>query len=261
MTRDRGTYGPLDRERHFVAGWGADYLTAQVHDRTIGAALRPVLPAIGLATRTSRAANRLWVGTRMTGGRDEATRPPAAVGQELFHTAADRTRAIASLSTGFQALANDLAVWQTVNKDAPNATASAQWLSADVTPTLDEWRGFVERESRSWWRRVATSWETFESWWDRLKQLRSLARAHGITLQSVEPVPLPKTIWQRGEEGKGSEATALLGVLKIGAFSVLTVMGAVGAYGVIRQLRPKHAAGDREMVREILREELSRKGR
>jgi hypothetical protein len=261
MTRDRGTYGPLDRDRHFVVGWSADHAAGYVHDRTIGAALRPILPAISLATRTDRAARRLWVGSRWLGGRDEAHRPVATIGQEFFHTVADRTRAIAMLSTSFQALSSDLAVWQTANKDAPTATATAQWLAADVTPTLDEWREFVAHESGSWWTRLATSWETLEQWWSRLKQLRSLARAHGIVLQSVEPVPLPKTIWQRGEEGKGSEATALLGILKIGAAAVLTVMGAVGVYSVIRELRPKREHVDPETMREILHEELTSKKR
>lgn len=255
MTRERGTYGPLDRERHFVMGWGADRIVAHVHDRTIGAALRPVLPAISLATRAGRGADRLWTGTRMMGGRDEADKPVAVVGQELFHTVADRARVLAMLSTSFQGLANDLAVWQTANHDLPQASATAQWLAADVTPTLDEWRQFVEHESKSWWTRLATSWETFEEWLHRLRQLRSLARAHGITLQSAEPVDLPKTIWQRGAEGKGSEATALLGVLKIGAAAVLTIMGAAGLYAVVRDLRPK------QDLRQIVREELAARKR
>jgi len=260
VTRDRGSYGPLDRDRHFVVGWGADHLAGYAHDRTIGAAIRPVLPAISLASRFGRGADRLWTGTRLMGGRDEADKPLAVVGQELFHTVADRTRAIATLSTGFQALSNDLAVWQTANRDLPEATSTAQWLAADVTPTLDEWRQFVEHESRSWWTKLATSWETFEEWLNRLRQLRALARAHGITLQSVEPVELPKTIWQRGAEGKGSEATALLGVLKIAAAGVLTIMGAAGVYAVVRELRPKRGT-DPEVVREILREEREVKGR
>ena len=194
------------------------------------------------------------------GGRDEAEKPPDVVGQELFHTVADRSRAIAMLSTGFRALASDLAVWQTVNKDAPDASATAQWLAADVTPTVDEWRNFVEHESASWWARLATSWETFEEWWNRLRQLRSLARVHGVKLQSVDPVALPKTIWQRSAEGKGSEATALLGVLKIGALSVLGIMGAAGLYAVVRELRPRPKTADPEIVREILHEALSRRG-
>lgn len=255
----RGTYGPLDRDRHFVTGWGVDLASGYVHDRTIGAVLRPALPVINTATRANRAAHRLWLGSKLIGGRDEARKPLATVGQEFFHSVADRQRAITMLSTGFKALSSDLAVWQTANKDALNATATAQWLAADVTPTLDEFRDFVEHESKSWWTKAATSWGTFEQWWDRLKQLRSLARAHGTVLQSPEPVPLPKTIWQRGAEGKGSEATALLGTLKIGAAAVLTVMGVIGAYTVIRELRTKRPPADQETMRKVLREELARK--
>jgi hypothetical protein len=173
------------------------------------------------------------------GGRDEAQKPLPVVGQEFFHTVADRQRALMMLSTYFRSLANDLATWHEGNKDAANATSSAQWLDADVTPTLEEWRGFVEHESRSWWVKAATSWETFEEWWDRLRTLRSLARAHGILLQSAEPVPLPKTIWQRGASGKGSEATALLGILKIGVFTALSLTGAVSLYAIIQDLRRK----------------------
>ena len=180
------------------------------------------------------------------------------VGQELFHTVSDRKRAIAQISTGFRTLASDLAVWLTSNSDQPSASSHAQWLAADVTPTLEEWNAFVLHEEGSWWTRLATSWDTFEQWWDRLKQLRSLARAHGIMLQSTEPVPLPKTIWQQSAEGRGSEATAVLGVLKIGALSALALMGAAGLLSGIHNLRTKaRLAGDRETMREVLREELS----
>lgn len=261
MTRDRGTYGPLDRDRHFVVGWSADHAAGYVHDRTIGAVLRPILPAISAATRADRGARRWWFGSRELGGRDEAQRPVAVIGQEFFHTVADRQRAIAMLATGFKALANDLAVWQTANRDVPNASATAQWIAADVTPTLDEWRDFAAREGASWWTRAATSWETFEQWRERLRQLRALARAHNVQLQSAEPVALPKTIWQKGAEGKGSEATALVGILKIGTAAVLTVMGAVGVYAVIRELRPKREHVDPGTMREILHEELASKRR
>jgi hypothetical protein len=201
------------------------------------------------------------VASRAIGGRGEAQKPVTAVGQELLHTVADRARAIAQISTGFRALASDLAVGLMSNADQPEASTRAQWLAADVTPTLEEWNEFVVHEGRSWWTKLATSWETFEQWWDRLKQLRSLARAHGITLQSAEPVPLPKTIWQQGAEGKGSEATAVLGVLKIGALTALTLMGAAGLFAGIHNLRSRaRLAGDREILREVLREELSPHG-
>lgn len=159
------------------------------------------------------------------------------VGQELLHTVSDRERALSSISTYFRALADDLAVWHMANTDKPNAVTSAQWFAADVIPTLEEWQGFCAQQRESWWSKAATSWETYEEWWNRVGTLRALARAHGICLQSVEPRPLPKTIWQRSEEGKGSEATAILGVLKIGAFAALTLMGAVSLFAVVRDMR------------------------
>lgn len=239
MTRDRGSYGPLDRERHFVIGWGTDHVAAYTRDRTIGAVLRPVLPAVDVATRTARAGSRWWTGTRGLGGRDAAQVPLTQVGQEFFHTAADRVRAIATLSTYFKTLADDLSTWLMANVDKADASVSAQWFAADVTPTLEEWRAFVAHQGESWWTKAATSWETYEEWWDRLRTLRALARAHGILLQSAEPVPLPKTIWQRGAEGKGSEATAILGVLKVGVFAALTLTGAVSLLAIIRDSRPR----------------------
>jgi hypothetical protein len=225
--RDRGVYGPVV------------YVTSN--------------PACLCNGRSYRGGVTRAVG-RSTGAQEAVT----TVGQELIHTVSDRRRALAQISTGFRTLASDLAVWLSTNSDQPGASTRAQWLAADVTPTLEEWKAFVTHEGRSWWTKLATSWETFEQWWDRLKQLRSLARAHGIMLQSAEPVPLPKTIWQQGAEGKGSEATAILGVLKIGALSALTIMGAAGLFSAIHNLRARERlAGDREALREVLREELS----
>jgi hypothetical protein len=143
------------------------------------------------------------------------------------------------LSTYFKTLADDLSTWLMANVDKADASVSAQWFAADVTPTLEEWRAFVSHQNESWWTKAATSWETYEEWWDRLRTLRSLARAHGILLQSAEPVPLPKTIWQRGAEGKGSEATAILGVLKVGVFAALSITGAVSLLAIIRDARPR----------------------
>lgn len=259
MTRDRGTYGPLDRDRHWVIGWGADYTVDYARDRTVGAVLGPVLPVVDDLARVGRGAQRWWGASRAMGGRVAAEKPAAVIGQELIHTVADRGRAIAQISTGFRTLASDLAVWLTSNIDQPDASQSAQWLAADVTPTLEEWNEFVAHEKKSWWTKLATSWETFEQWWDRLKNLRSLARTRGITLQSAEPVPLPKTIWQQGAEGKGSEATAVLGVLKIGALSAVAIMGAAGLYAAIHNLKSRaEGAHDAAVLRKIVREELAR---
>ena len=158
MTRDRGTYGQLDRERNWIVGWTTDQTVDYVRDRTVGAALRPVMPAVGDAFQAGRGAKRFWIAARGIGGRTEAEKPAAQIGQELFHTAADRNRAIAQLSTGFRALTNDLAVWLTTNKDHPDASTTAHWIAADVTPTLAEWAEFVAHEKKSWWTKMATSW-------------------------------------------------------------------------------------------------------
>lgn len=237
MSRGRGSYGPLDRDRHFVIGWGADHAVGHAAYRAYDATVGPFVPSALAAARAARAADHWWKGSRVVGGRADADRPATEIGQELFHTVGDRSRAIAQLSTGFKALASDLAVWQTSNKDLPEASITAQWLAADVTPTLEEWKEFVDHETRSWWTRLATSWETFENWWNRLKQLRALARAHGVQLQSVEPTPLPKTIWQKAGTGTGSEATALIGVLKVGAATALTLVGLAGLYAALRHVR------------------------
>lgn len=238
MTRERGNYGPIDRERHWAVGWGAD--------RAVGAVLRPILPVVDDAARARRGSRR-W---------GEAS---TKIGQELFHTVADRERAISQLSTGFQALTSDLVVWQMANASQPDSGTFAQWLASDVTPTLEEFAAFAEHERRSWWTKLATTWETFEGWWDRLKQLRSLARAHGVVLQSVEPTPLPQTIWQKSDEGKGSEVTAVLGVLKLGVIGVLGIMGAAGAYAAIKSLRSRAKSfEDHEALRQIVREEIRR---
>jgi hypothetical protein len=245
----------------WIARWGAEQTADYVRDQTVGAALRPAMPTISDAYRARCGARRVWTAARGIGGRDEAAKPPAQIGQELFHTAADRDRAIAHLSTGFRSLANDLAVWQMSNTDRPEATRLAQWIAADVTPTLEEWKAFTAREQKSWWTKIATSWETFEGWWKRLKQLRSLARVHGFSLQSADPTPLPKTIWQHSADGTGSEATAILGVLKIGALTALGIMGAAGLFSAIRNVRARaQITDDRAALRTIVREEITRAG-
>lgn len=265
MTRDRGNYGPPDaddRERHWAAGWAGNQTLDYVRDQTVGAALRPAMPFIQDVYNGSRGAQRLWNATREIGGRDEAEKPAIQIGHELVHTVADRERAMSKLSTGFRALSDDLAGWMSRHKSDPAlanvATSVAHWIVADVTPTLAEWADFLAHERKSWWTKMATSWDTFEGWSERLKHMRALARAHGVTLQSPEPEGLPKTIWQRSEQGNGSEALAILGVLKIGALTALSIMGAAGLYSAIRGLREKAQATDEQIaLRRIVREELN----
>lgn len=183
---------------------------------------------------------------------------PAQVGQNLVHTAADRDRAIAQISADFTTLASDLSTWLAANQDHAAAKGVASWIAADITPALAEWSEFVARETKSWWTKLATSWDTFEAWAERVKQFRSLARAHGVTLQSAEPDSLPKTIWQHTQNGNGSEMMAVVGVLKIGALAALSIMGAAGLYAAVRNLRHKaYDPDEQRMLRQIVREELT----
>lgn len=249
----RGTYGPVDRDKYFIVGWGEDRLTNYARERTLRAATRPLLPllpALDKAERMRRAARWMRAGHQI-GGRGDADKPLAQIGGEFFHSIKDRQLAIMQLSGGLRSLVNDLAVWHAANPGAPNASANAQWIAADVTPTLDEWRAFLKHEDKSWWTRAATSWETFEDWHDRLKRLRGLARAHGITLESREPVDLQATIWERGAEGKGGEGAAMLGVLKVAVAASLGVLGFVTMYAVIRELRTPATTVEVESISEI----------
>ena len=222
MARDRGNYGPADRGppngQNWIAGWTVDHAMDSRHQRG---------------------------------------RSVAEMGQDLVHTGPDRDRAIAQISANFRQLTSDLSTWLSANPDHNAAKNVASWIAADVTPALAEWGEFVAREKKSWWTNLATSWDTFESWADRVKQFRALARAHGVTLQSAEPVPLPKTIWQHTQSGNGSEGMAILGVLKIGAIATLGIMGAAGLYTAVRNLRNKPAAQSTDQVRQIVREEIT----
>jgi hypothetical protein len=252
VTRDRGNYGPLDRQRHGVIGWVAD----RAVDQTVGAALHPALPTITNVFGVQRGVDRLVTAARGLSPAAHADR--TQIGQDLVHTGVDRDRAIAQISTDFRVLASDLSTWLAENQDHPAAKSVASWIAADVTPALAEWGEFVAREKKSWWTKLATSWDTFEAWADRVKQFRSLARAHGVTLQSGEPTSLPKTIWQHTQNGNASEGMAVLGVLKIGALTALGIMGAAGLYTAIRNLRNRgHAPEQHEMLRQIVREEVT----
>lgn len=259
MTRDRGNYGPRVGGRHWAVGWVSDTAVDQAvdyaRDRTVGEALRPALPAIDNLFAASRAAEHLRTASRGIRGQ-EYGRPLSHIGQDLVHTGVDRDRAIAQISSDLNVLAHDLSTWLQANQDQPAAKSVASWIAADVTPALADWGEFVAREKKSWWTKLATSWNTFESWADRVKQFRALARAHGVTLQSAEPTPLPKTIWQRTEDGNAPEGMAVLGVLKIGALAALGIMGAAGLYTAVRNLRNMPAAQP-EQLRQIVREEIT----
>lgn len=235
----RGEYGPIDHDKRFIIEWSeekAAWYAKEMAYNAAAAPFMPYVPAIDKAVRLTKGVRWMKYGMEI-GGRDEAAKPLAQVGGELFHSIADRQLALVRISTDLQALANDISVWHMANLSSPNAATIVQWIAADVTPTLEEWRKFADHENKSWWTKAATKWDTFEDWQDRLRRLRGLARAHGIMLESPEPKDLPATVWERGAEGKGGEGAALLGVLKVAVAAALGITGFVTMFAVVRELK------------------------
>jgi hypothetical protein len=153
----------------------------------------------------------------------------AVMGGEWFHGGSDRSNALAQLGIDWHAFANDL--------KAPTVSATdATWIAADVQPAIDEWAKFVQRMAASPVASYVTEWSVFESWSDRLRQLRALARARGILLTSAEPVPLPQTVWQRGASGTGSSLDAWITAGKTLVFGAIAITGVIGFYSLGRDV-------------------------
>lgn len=173
-------------------------------------------------------------------GRNQITRGNAQgapqVSGEWFHSVEDRQRALEQITAGFQALQTEILNWQG-HADPQRARAFGQWLEVDVAPALAAWNAFADREQKSWLAKAVTSWQTFVAWRERLRNLRQLARAHGIVLESPEPPLLPTTIWEKSDLGTGNELAPLVGASKIAFRSVLTVIGVITVYTLARDAR------------------------
>ena len=81
------------------------------------------------------------------------------------------------------------------------------------------------------------NWKIYQRWWDRLHRARELARSRGVILTSPDPVPLPKTVWQRGADGTGSTLDAWISLGRKVFFGTLAVTGAWGLYHAIYRTR------------------------
>lgn len=161
------------------------------------------------------------------------------IGASFYHTVGDRERALDQMATDFASLQNDImmqAGWRADPYRAASGPLWDWWQSVGV-PTMNEWQTFHANQTGSWVTRWATNWETFEQWQDRLKRLRDLARSHGLTLASPEPVELPKTITQRAEEGIGGGLTSLWGILKMVLYAAIGITGFLALYAVFRDVR------------------------
>ena len=86
---------------------------------------------------------------------------------------------------------------------------------------------------------MATDWDTFERWLDKLRAARANARARDFELSSPEPAELPETVWDQAAEGRGGEAVALLGLAKIAIAGGAALVGAVGLVTLVRDIRDR----------------------
>jgi hypothetical protein len=192
---------------------------------------------VDIADTASRARGRLrdaYVGCEML--KQDGRRGEHAVSAgEWFHGASDRAAALGQISADFHAFLGDLNLHAT-------SPADAAWIAAVVKPTIDDWQEFANKQGSSTLSPWVTEWSVYESWQERLRRLRELAHSRGIVLESPDPVPLPKTIWQRGREGEGGGVDVMMGLVKTMLFGVLALTGVVGFYVLVRDVRGR---GDR----------------
>lgn len=161
------------------------------------------------------------------------------VAGEFFHGGGDRKNALAQLGTDFLTFHNDLV------KNATLATC-AEWIAADVAPTLAEWQNFVARMAATPLAAYVTEWSVFESWFGRLVRLRAAARSKGVVLESADPQPLPQTVWERGATGTGSALDVWIAAGKTAVFGAVAITGIFGFYAIVRDL---HGIAKRKWAR------------
>jgi hypothetical protein len=113
------------------------------------------------------------------------------IGADWYHGASDRREALAQLRGDFDHLRGELG-------SAPSAIATA------LAPTLEAFDAFYDAETESTLAPWITEWSVFEAWKERIAWARMAARAAGVALTSPEPANLPKTTWERGQDGTGT---------------------------------------------------------
>lgn len=158
------------------------------------------------------------------------TSPDTSVSGALFHSVGDREDAIKKLGTEFALFENDVMHSLGWSQDHPTLDETdprTSWWRMNVVPILTEWQKFQTDNLGSWTTRFATSWDTFESWQQRLQTMRDAARHQGFDLASPEPQPLPKTVWDGLSAGAKEIAGAIWSLVKIVIYVLLIVGGIV----------------------------------
>jgi len=156
----------------------------------------------------------------------------------LWHSAGDRKIALAQLRADFDALIGEV-------------MSAPPMLQHALAPTIDAFNAFYQSETTSTLAPWITEWSVFEAWAERLGWARMAVRAAGVDLASPEPKMLPKTVWERGEDGTGSGGDRLLvfgrDTIKLG----LGLAAVIGIWKALRHFRRELSAVEEEIDEEI----------
>lgn len=157
--------------------------------------------------------------------------PDVNVGLALYHTVGDRERAIAQLSTQFATIANELLGslgWTADHPTIDETQAGYAWYHNVAVPILNEWQTFQARQTDSWWTRWATSWDVYELWMERLKNLRDAADHNGFSIKSPEPQDLMETIWKAAPKQAEDLIWKLIKIVLVGGAVILAGIAILG---------------------------------
>jgi hypothetical protein len=195
------------------------------------------------------------------------------VGIKLFHTPGDSERAVRAIDSEIHSLvdavyaamgvdrsslywgASDtildsdlLREWRTLSSDEKDkiiaridaakikAQQSPYWgfFQAVVSPVFADWITF--RQSEQFYD-LWTSWEEYEKWLERARQLRAAVRDKGIHVESPEPVDLTKTLGGEAIDKLTKATTDLWTLAKVAIYGALAIGGIVVVGSVTQSLR------------------------
>jgi len=208
----------------------------------------------------------------------------AIVGLKLIHTPGDSDRAVRQIDTEMNAIVD--AMYRAMDVDptslrkpftldqaakmstedratalnpwkdrvlAAKATAmqSPLWAFFDsaVSPAYDDWMKFLwDHEFYS----VFTSWEEYEKWLERARQLRATVTGRGVRIETPEPTDLTRSLGADIEAGIGD----VWKFAKYAAYGLLGIGAVVALTSVAQNLRSGKDPGEKYM--DLLRARASR---
>ena len=132
-----------------------------------------------------------------------------------------------------------------VISDAEKARQSPLWSvwSISISPAYEEWKSFKREQGRSWYDTLSTNWEDYERWFDRLMQMRSVAKENGIKLLTPDPVKPSKTLWEKA----GERFEEIFKIAKWGVIGALGIGALVALSSVASNLRSGKDPGEKYM--------------